>query len=104
MLVMVGGVQVVPVRHFGMVCGLFVIASLVVLGRFMMVLGRVLMVVGGLLMVFMDVVAVHRSLPVCSVAKPEHCRGSMKYLRRSFVRSSQRNRSRRPATAGSELG
>jgi hypothetical protein len=96
MLVMVGGVQVMPVRHFGMVRGLFVIASLVVLGR-------VLMVVGGLLMVFMDVVAVHRSLPVCSVAKPEHCRGSMKYLRRAFVRSLQRKRSRRPATASSEL-
>jgi hypothetical protein len=59
-----------PMRHLGMVRGLFVISGLVVLGGFAMVLGRVLMMLRGLLMVFVDVVfvdilAVHRLLPGC---------------------------------------
>jgi hypothetical protein len=70
-LVMLSDMQVMPVRHLGMVCGLFVIAGLVVLGGFAMVLGRMLVMLRGVLVVFVnvvfvDIVAVHRLLPGCS--------------------------------------
>jgi hypothetical protein len=70
-LVMLGGIQVMPLRHLGMVSGLFVIAGLVMLGGLAMVLGRVLVMERGLLVVFVNVVfgeilAVHRRLPGCS--------------------------------------
>lgn len=59
----VGGVQMVPMRHLGVMRGLFMVSGLVVLGRFAMVLGRVLVVVRGLVMMLVNVVIVHRSLP-----------------------------------------
>ena len=70
-IVMVGGMQVMAMRHLGMVRGLFVISRLVVLGGFAMVLGRMLVMLRGLLVVFVDIVfvevlAVHRVLPGCS--------------------------------------
>jgi hypothetical protein len=69
-LVMVGSMQVMAMRHLGMVRGLFVISGLVVLGGFAMVLRRMLVMLRGLLVVFVDVVfveivAVHRLLPGC---------------------------------------
>jgi hypothetical protein len=62
-LVVLGGVQVMTMRHFGVMRRLFVVSGLVVLGGFAMVLGRVLVVVRGLVMMFVNVVIVHRSLP-----------------------------------------
>jgi hypothetical protein len=61
--VVLGGMQVMPMRHLGVMRGLFVMASLVVLCRFAMVLGRMIVMVRGLLMVLVDFVAVHYSLP-----------------------------------------
>ena len=42
------GVVMMPLRHLGMMRGLFVVAGLVVPGSFAMMVGRVLMVLGGL--------------------------------------------------------
>jgi hypothetical protein len=72
-LVMLGGVQRVPVRHFGMVRGLFVIAGMMMLGGFTMVLGRMLMMMRGFLVMLVNFVIAHRLLP-CSIGKVEHCR------------------------------
>ncbi len=100
--VVLGGVQVMPMSDLGTMCGLFVISGLVVLGGLAMVLGRMLMVIRGLLVVFVDIVfvktlAIHRSLPFCSVVEPEHCRASMKHSARARVSS------RRPALPDSGL-
>jgi hypothetical protein len=70
-LLMLGGMQVMAMRHLGMMRGFFVISGLVVLGGFAMVLGRMLVMLRGLLVVFVNVVfveivAVHRLLPGCS--------------------------------------
>jgi hypothetical protein len=74
-LVMLGGMQLTPMRHLGMVRGLFVISGLVMLGGFAMVLGRMLVMLRSLLVVFVNVVfvaivAVHRLLPGCSDEQP----------------------------------
>jgi hypothetical protein len=74
-LVMVGRMQVMPMRHLGMVRGLFVIAGLVVLGGFAMMLGCMLVMFRGLLVmfvniVFVEILAVHRVLPGCSDELP----------------------------------
>ncbi len=63
MLVMLGGMQMMPKSHLGMMRRLFVIAGLVVLGGLTMMLSRMLVVIRGLLMVFVDVATVHRLLP-----------------------------------------
>jgi hypothetical protein len=62
-LVVLGRMQMMPVRDLGMVGGLFVIAGLVVLGGLAMMLRRVLVVMRGLLMMLMNFVSVHRTLP-----------------------------------------
>jgi hypothetical protein len=62
-LVVFGGMQRVAVRHFGVMCGLLVIAGLGVLGSFAMVLGRMLVMVRGMFVMFVNVMAVHRRLP-----------------------------------------
>jgi hypothetical protein len=82
-LMMVGGMQGMPVSHLGVMRRFFVISGLVMLGGFVMVLGRMLMVMRGLLMVLVDIVTVHRSLP-CGLlrCKGEASPGSMKHLRR----------------------
>jgi hypothetical protein len=74
-LVMLGGMQAMPMRHVGMMRGLFVISGLVVLGGFAMVLGRVVVMLRRLLVmfvnvVFVEIVAVHRLLPGCSDEQP----------------------------------
>ena len=78
MLVVLGGMQMMPMRHLRVMRCLFVIASLVVFCRLAMVFGGMLVVLRGFLMMFMnvvtvhDVLTVHRSLPGSSlrVGKP----------------------------------
>jgi hypothetical protein len=67
-LIVVGGMQVMPVSNFGMMRCFLVIARLVVLGGFTMVFRSMLVVVRGLFVMFVNVVlvqilVVHRSLP-----------------------------------------
>jgi len=62
---MLGSMQRMAVRNFGMVRGLFVIAGLVVLGGFAMMFGGMIVMFGGLFVMFVDLVAVHRLLPCC---------------------------------------
>ena len=67
-LMMVGGMQVMPVSNLGMMRRLLVIARLMVLGGFAMVFGRMLVMVRSLFVMFVNVVlvqilVVHRSLP-----------------------------------------
>ena len=67
-LMVVGGMQVMPVSNLGMMRCFLVIARLVVLGGFTMVFGRMLVVVRGLFVMFVNVVlvqilVVHRLLP-----------------------------------------
>ncbi len=68
-LVVLGGMQMVPMCHLRVVRSLFVITGLVVFGCLAMMFGGVLVVMSGFLMMFMNVVtvhnvvAVHRSLP-----------------------------------------
>jgi len=62
-LVVIGGMQGMPMSDAGMVRGFLVIASLGVLCGFTMVLCRMLVVVRSPLMVLMNVVAVHCRLP-----------------------------------------
>jgi hypothetical protein len=101
-LVMLRGVQLMPMRHLGMVRGLFVIAGLMVLGGFAMVLGRMLVVQRRLLVmlvnvVFVEIFAVHRSLPGLLRCKDGTLPRPMKHLRPAFVSL------RRAAMAGGEL-
>jgi hypothetical protein len=64
MAVVLAGMQGMAVGDMRMVCGLFVISRLVMLGGFAMMSRRVLMMVRGHLMVFVNVVlAVHDCLP-----------------------------------------
>jgi hypothetical protein len=58
-LVVFGGMQGMPMGHFGVVRRLFVIAGFVVLRGLAMVLGCFLVVMRGLLMMLMDFVAIH---------------------------------------------
>jgi hypothetical protein len=62
-LVVLGGMQMMPVGDLGVVCSLFMIAGLVVFCGLTMVFGRMFMVVRGLFVMFVNVVAVHRWLP-----------------------------------------
>ena len=72
-LVVLGGMQVMPMGDLGVVRCLFVIAGLVVFSGLAMVFGRMLMVVRGLFVMFMNVVTVHRRLPgSCSVWEADH--------------------------------
>jgi hypothetical protein len=64
MVVVLGGMQMVPMRHLRVVRGLFVMTSLVVLGCLAVMFGSVLVVLSGLLMVLMNVVTVHNVLTV----------------------------------------
>jgi len=64
LFVVLGGMQGVSIRHLGMVGGFFMIAGFGVFCGFAMMLGRMLMMIRGHLMVFMNIVAVHRRLPV----------------------------------------
>ncbi len=64
MLVVLGGMQMMPMRHLRVMRGLFVIASLVVFCRLAMVFGGMLVVLRGFLMMFMNVVTVHDVLTV----------------------------------------
>jgi hypothetical protein len=61
-LVVIGGMQGMPVRDLGMVRGLFVIAGPVVLRGLAMVLGRILMVLRCHLVMLVNVVRAHRRL------------------------------------------
>jgi hypothetical protein len=64
--VVFGRMQGMAVGDMRMMCGLFVISCLVMLGGFAMMFSRVLMMLRGLLMVLVDLVlAVHDCLPVC---------------------------------------
>jgi hypothetical protein len=58
---MVLGMAGVSVGGMGMMCGLLVIAGLVVLGRFTMMLGRVLVMLGGLVVVLGALMLAHVS-------------------------------------------
>jgi len=62
-LVMLGRMQGMTVRHFGMVRGFLVIARLVVHGGLAMMLRLVLVMMRGMLVVLVNLVAAHRSLP-----------------------------------------
>src|ERR1700728_2971079 len=82
-LMVLGGMQMMPERHLGVVRRLFVVARLVMLCGFAMVLGRVLMVFRGLFVVIVDAVTVHRSLPGGGFPRRVGAwPGSMKHLRR----------------------
>jgi hypothetical protein len=72
-LMMLGGMQMVAVRDFRVMGGLFVFAGLVVLGSLAMMLGRLLVVMRGFFVVLVDIavvqiLAVHRRLPGCGNA------------------------------------
>ena len=69
-VVMLGGVQVMPVRHAGMMRSLFVLAGFMVLRGFAVMFGRMLVVMRSLFvmlvnLVLVQVLAVHRRLPGC---------------------------------------
>jgi hypothetical protein len=64
MIVMIGGMQRMPMSNLGMVRGFFVITGLGVLGGLAMVLCCMLVVVRSLFMVLVNVVTVHCRLPV----------------------------------------
>ena len=49
---MLMGMQLVAMRDMRMVCGLFVVAGFVMVGRFVMMLGGLFMMLGGLAMMF----------------------------------------------------
>ena len=67
-LVVFGGMQGMPMGHFGVVRRLFVIAGFVVLRGLAMVLGCFFVVMRSLLVMLMDFVAIHGTLPGSSVA------------------------------------
>src|SRR5580658_5133223 len=92
-VVVLGRVQVMPMGDFGMMRSLFMIAGLVVFRG-------LVMVVRGLFVMFVNVVAIHRWLPVSRLLGDRTSSGSMKYLRRKLVRQFFEDRSRRPAPAG----
>jgi hypothetical protein len=58
------GMQRMTVGGVGVMSGLLVIAGLGVLRSFAMMLGGVLVMLGGLLVMFVNLVTVHRSLPL----------------------------------------
>ncbi len=60
---MVGRVQMMAVSDLAVVRGFFMIAGLVMLGRFAMVLGRMLVVICSVLVMLVNLVTIHRSLP-----------------------------------------
>jgi hypothetical protein len=62
MLVMLSGVQMMTMRHRGVMRRFFVMACLVVLCGFVMVCGCLLVVMGGLFVVFVNFV-IHRASP-----------------------------------------
>jgi hypothetical protein len=99
-VVVLGRVQVMPMGDFGMMRSLFMIAGLVVFRGLVMVFGRMFVVVRGLFVMFVNVVAVHRWLPVSRLLGDRTSSGSMKYLRRKLVRQFFEDRSRRPAPTG----
>jgi len=72
---MFGRMQRMAMCDLGMVCGLFVIAGLVMLRSFAMVFGSVLVVMRGLVVMFVNLVTVNRWLPGCRIIlASEHCR------------------------------
>jgi hypothetical protein len=73
-VVMLAGVERVPVRHFGMVGRFLVIAGLGVPCRLAMVLGGMLVVVRGLLVMLVNLMIVHRFLPDRFVGMAKHRR------------------------------
>jgi len=73
-LVVLGRMQRMPMRDFGMVCGLVMIAGFMMLRGLAMVLGGVLMVMCGLLVMLVNFVAIHRYLPGMADGEScEHC-------------------------------
>jgi predicted alpha/beta hydrolase len=87
LVVMVIGMQRVPMRDLGMMCGLFVVAGFGMFGSFAVMLGRVIVMLGGLFVmlvnvVFMHIVTIHRRLPVRIVGNGPASPGSVKHLRR----------------------
>jgi len=69
-LVVFSGVQMVTMGYLGMMCRLFVIASLVMLGGFPMVLRRLFMMMSGFVVMLVDFVLRHfRLLPNLTVSQ-----------------------------------
>jgi hypothetical protein len=62
-VVMVGGMQRMTMRDFGMMRGLLVVAGLGMSGGFTMMLGGMLVMLGGLVMVIDVAVFAHGALP-----------------------------------------
>jgi hypothetical protein len=60
---MLGRMQGMAVRHFGMMRRFLMIAGLCMLGRFAMVLGRVIVVIRRFLVMLVNVVVIHCRLP-----------------------------------------
>jgi hypothetical protein len=75
---MVCSMHAVAVRQMGMVRGLFMMPSLVVLGGFAMMLGRTLMMFGGRLVMFFVLFFSHRIL-FCSMTWARHRDGFVCY-------------------------
>lgn len=69
-LVMLFRMQSVAVRDLGMMCGLFVMARLVMLGCFAVMLGRMFVVIRGVLVMLMDCVFAHVCPPRLKRALP----------------------------------
>jgi hypothetical protein len=70
----VGSVQRMSMRHFGVMRGFFVISRLGVFRGLAMMLCCPLVVLRGLLMMFMDVVFVNIVTVHCSLPDSRHCR------------------------------
>ena len=63
MFVVFGGMQMIPVGHFGVMRTQFVIRSFVMFGGLAMVLSRMFVVFSGLLVVFMYLMIFHSQSP-----------------------------------------